>query len=86
MKKELVIRLEECPLLFQRILNCLTYIEGSNNYYQNIMFVNIYSDMIEVETAFENKYGGLYGNNDLQVVSKSDLPNFVARKLYGVRS
>lgn len=48
------------------------------------MFVNIYSDIIEVETAFENKYGCLYGNNDLQVVCKSDLPNFVVRKLYGL--
>lgn len=81
---EITVTLWEQPTLFKKLLNCLTHVEGSNNYNQNVIFVRINPTNIEVESAYYNEYGGLYGNDDGQVIRKDDLPNYVARKLYGM--
>lgn len=84
MEKEIKISMWEQPTLFKKIANCLSYVDGSNNYSQNVLLCRVNPTNIEVESAFYNEYGGLYGNDDAQVLRKSDLPNYVVRKLYGL--
>ena len=59
--------------LFNYILDKMEYIDGQNNYVNNTMIIYLYDNCIEVETACENDYGSIWGNDNRQEISWDQL-------------
>lgn len=73
--------------LKEALLNAMQFGEplyngSKNNYEQNIVDYIIGEKGVLVSTACMNGYGRVICNNDITFISKSLLPNWVARKLY----
>ena len=68
--------------LFAQLLRAMNHVDSSNNYEINRLDVEVKTNGIIIEGVCVNEYGGAYSNNDRQFISKAELPNFAARKLY----
>lgn len=67
---------------FKDIQRLLRHVDGSNNYRQDRMDIEILHKGIIVETVCINDYGTGYSNNDRQFIPYRKLSNYVMRKLF----
>lgn len=54
----------------------------SNNYQIDWVEYSVYNNCVIVSTGCTNDYGRSFANNDETVLYKSQLPNWLVRKLY----
>lgn len=60
------IRLYEGDEFFDEILSMIEYVDGSNNYSNNVIDLYVGENRVEAETSCQNEYGSIYSNNDRQ--------------------
>lgn len=68
--------------LTKQLISLIERNENSNNYIPNEIVVEIENHGLTVSTRCCNDYGTVYYNDNETFVSLSELPNFLARKMF----